>query len=795
SWVKEDTFGQSTHKVIWGIIRQMLLKNESLTPTLIAQKISNLNIKTKDDISIFDYLNAISFSQITAEGTLDNFKELVKLKVLRELITSSDNVKKFVIENKNKEIKEIVSGIDTINNEKIISLYKNINDEIKDIFSDAEQVIEELGNNPPDPNSFIMGPFESINRLYGSLNKKSNITVIGARTGAGKAQPAWCRVMTTNGWKPIGDLTLNDKVIGSDGFAKDIIGIFPQGKLKTFKVTFSDNGKTFCCENHLWTVSDFYQRLHKLNPSVLPLKKIIPNIKKYRRNNFSVPFVSPIQFEPKILKLHPYIMGVYLGNGTSDQSGISFSTPFLDIVDKIRKILPNSDIIINNIDIHYRIKNKTRRYSNTTKNQKTHTWNSINDYGLIGKSSCDKFIPNDYLFSCVEDRLELLRGLMDTDGTINKKENSNTRYYTSSKILANQVKDLIYSLGGRSKIYGPIYLKTNFSIDQSVMYVVSLYFPKKLACPFYTREKMESYIKGCFRLKNRYIVSIDEAQIEECFCIKIKSNDQLYVTDDYLLTHNTAISMYHQVYVAEKYKQPLLWLDFGEMTAQELQMRSIVMMTKGECPLWALETGQWRQNPKWTKIVRDVWQKVKDIKFYYQDTSNMGPQEVISFIRRFSYNKIGRGNPFLVVYDYFKPFETHNYNSPEWKQMGHFMQDIKSFINNELPIPFWGAIQLNRSGITTNKSSDQVDDSENSIGLSDRITQQSSHSFILRFKTMDEIAVEENKFGNMKLFAVKHRHLGHNFLDAVRPVKIGKKFFRNHINLDGGSFYYEDKGD
>jgi len=443
SWVKEDTFGQSTHKVIWGVIRQILLKNESPTPTLIAQRISNLNIKTKDDISIFDYLNAISFSQITAQGTLDNFKELVKLKVLRELVVSADNAKKFVLENKNKEIKEIVSGVDAINNEKIVSLYKNIDEEVKDIFIDAEQVIEGLGDSPPNPDSFIMGPFDSINRLYGSLNKPSNITVVAARSGSGK----------------------------------------------------------------------------------------------------------------------------------------------------------------------------------------------------------------------------------------------------------------------------------------------------------------------------------------------------------------TSICMYHQVYVAQKYGLPLLWLDFGEMTSQELQMRAVVMMTKGEVPLFALETGQWRQNPEWVKTVRDVWQKIKNIKFYYQDVSKFGPQETISFIRRFSYNKVGRSNPFLVVYDYFKPFETHSYNTPEWKQMGHFMQDIKSFINNELPIPFWAAVQLNRSGITTNKSSEQVDDSENSIGMSDRITQQCSHALILRYKTMDEIAVEENKFGNMKLIAVKHRHLGRDFLHAIRPVKIGKRFLKNHVNLDGGSFYYEDRGD
>ena len=441
--VKEDTFGQATHKVIWNILKHSLLKNESVTPTLVAQKISNLNIKTKDDISIFDYLNAISFSQITAKGTIDNFKELVKLAVLRDLVLSSDKAKKFVLENKNKELKEIVSGIDAINNEKVAALYQNIDSEVTNIFDNVEQMIEDIAQNPPDPESFLMGPFPSINDLYGSLHKPSNVTLIAARTGVGKS----------------------------------------------------------------------------------------------------------------------------------------------------------------------------------------------------------------------------------------------------------------------------------------------------------------------------------------------------------------AFAMYYNIWLAEKHNLPLLWLDFGEMTVKEQQFRAICSLTKGQVPLHHLEYGTWRQNAEYTDIVRSTWERVKKIKFYFQDVSNFGSQEVLSFIRRFSYNKVGRNNPFLVVYDYFKPFDTKDFNRPEWKQMGHFLQDVKSFIVNEIPIPFFGAIQINRAGITTNKTSDQVDDSENAIGLSDRITQQSSHAFILRFKTMDEIAVEENRFGNMKLINVKHRHLGKDFMNAIRPVKIGKRYLKNHINIEGGSFYYEDRGD
>ena len=788
SWVKEDTFGQSTHRVIWSVLKQSLLKNESVTPTLVAQKIINLNIKTKDDLSIFDYLNSISFSQITDKGTIDNFKELVKLAVLRDLVKSSDKVKAFISENKNKELKDIVSGVDAINNEKVANLYKNIDSDVRNIFDDIEPLIEGLGNNPPDPDSFILGPFSTVNEIYGSLNKPSNITIIGARSGSGKAQPIWCNVFTLRGWKPLGDVKIGDKIIGADGKEKSVLGVFPQGKKKIFKVKFSDGSSTFCCDDHLWAVnnrSDRKRQSHKTRVKPLSeIRKYITIGQKKKRYNYFIPLCEPIVFDEKKLLLHPYLLGFLLGDGCLTEQGICFGKREKDVVENIRRSLPESD----DLSLHgeaklgWYIKRKKFKY-----HYPSDTKLGIRALGLEGKNCFNKFIPKDYLFASVDQRIQLLQGLVDTDGTIIKHA---TVYSSVSSQLIDDIMFLVGTLGGKATKHAYFPKGKN----QSKIYVLHIAFPKHSVVNMMSsiKHKQKFSIAKC--LWGKSIVSVEEQlNQEECVCISVE--DTLYITDGFNVTHNTSLSMFHQVMVAEKYNLPLLWLDFGEMTYEELQFRATCMLTNGKVPLWALETGQWRNNAEWVDLVRKIWQRVKKIKFYYQDVSNMGPLETISFIRRFSYNKIGRGNNFLVMYDYFKPFDTQDFHKPEWKQMGHFLQNIKSFIVNELPIPFMGAIQLNRSGITTNKTSDQVDDSENAIGMSDRITQQSSHAFILRFKTMDEIAVEENRFGNMKLINVKQRHLGKDYMAAIKPVKIGKRYLKNHINLEGGSFYYEDKGD
>lgn len=256
----------------------------------------------------------------------------------------------------------------------------------------------------------------------------------------------------------------------------------------------------------------------------------------------------------------------------------------------------------------------------------------------------------------------------------------------------------------------------------------------------------------------------------------------------------TAFSMFYNVYLAERYNLPILWMDQGEMSEKELQMRAACMFTQGTVPYWAIEQGKWRNNPIWFESIRAVWPRVKKIKFYYQDVSDMNPKEMISFIRRFSY-KIGKDNMFLACYDYLKPLPLEGKYQSEWQQIGHFLNDIKKFINRELPIPFFAPIQANRRGIIGNKKPEDIDESEDVVSLSDRVTHYCSHAFLLRSKLPEEMAAECNGFGNLKMIGLVHRFLGQDYELALNPVKMGKTQVKNYINLEHKSFWFRDMGD
>ncbi len=257
----------------------------------------------------------------------------------------------------------------------------------------------------------------------------------------------------------------------------------------------------------------------------------------------------------------------------------------------------------------------------------------------------------------------------------------------------------------------------------------------------------------------------------------------------------TTLSLFYNLHLALTYKVPILWCDFSEMSADELRLRLAACLTGGQIPLYAIEHGTWSSNPKQRDLIKSVWPKIKDLQIHYVDIGRMSETDLFSYVRRYKLNHVGRDNPFIWVLDYLKPFDCSNYDAPEWKQMGHFIQHVKSFLP-EINTSLWTALQLNRSGITTGKSSAQVDDSEAAFSVSDRIIQQCSHGFVIRKKLNEELEREQNKYGNMIMKWVKCRHLGQNPQRAIDRVEMpDKKQKENYVNLLSRSFYFEDVGD
>lgn len=245
---------------------------------------------------------------------------------------------------------------------------------------------------------------------------------------------------------------------------------------------------------------------------------------------------------------------------------------------------------------------------------------------------------------------------------------------------------------------------------------------------------------------------------------------------------------------------PVLHFDNGEMSYEEIQNRMCSSLSG--VPLYYIESGKWRNNPKSTKLIRDLWKKIKDWKFYYYNVGGINYDEMINTARRWYYSEVKRGNKMIWSFDYIKLASLGGQTDRFWADIGIMLDKMKTFISKEIifenqpQICLFTSVQANRSGISQNRNSSDIEDSEAVVGLSDMIGQIASHLFILRKKTTDEIISEGEKFGTHKLIQLKSRHMGINpnrAFDLVCMPDGSKK--KNYVNLDFNNFSTSEKGD
>lgn len=355
--------------------------------------------------------------------------------------------------------------------------------------------------------------------------------------GTGKAQPLYSSILTPGGFKTNGETVIGDIVIGGDGKQAMVTGVFPQGVKKVYKVSFSDGASTECCEEHLWTVQDEYQRWNGKS-STLELKEIMLNLKGHDgRKNYSIP-VTDVEFEARELPLDPYAIGLLIGDGGLTTRTPIFSTSDDELLFSLSKELPNGVRPVHKKDSYDYYLSSGR---NNGVNPLTHILRNLN---LMGKNSWNKFIPYEYLHTSKEHRIALLQGLMDTDGTIDHRNGKHVTFNTVSEQLAEDLIWLVRSLGGvcKRKYKKSTWTYNGIKITRGKSINITLNLPPDVN-PFRLERKKNKVIPKTKYKPTRYIESVEEVGETECQCIMVDNDSHLYITDDFIVTHNTILTL------------------------------------------------------------------------------------------------------------------------------------------------------------------------------------------------------------------------------------------------------------
>jgi hypothetical protein len=374
--------------------------------------------------------------------------------------------------------------------------------------------------------------------------------LLGDDTGLGKAQPIYSKVLTSCGWKEIGNIKKGDYVYGSKGKLTKVMGVFPQGKKPVFKVTFSDGASTECCEEHLWTVRTHNSRRSGDGWHVKSLKEIaISGLKRQRNGNgikYYIPMAEAIEHENSQLPIDPYILGVILGDGSITRN-IYLCNGDPELFSIFESKMPDGCRLGN-----YNTRDRYTRPVLGNVDGLNPLKSGLKILNLMGTNWDTKFIPEIYLRASKEQRINLLRGLMDTDGYISKDGNV-TQFYSSNPGLVNNFVELIQSLGGIATVKSKIpQLSRKSKAKKAILaYTVAISLPNDVI-PFSLSRKLNRWKPRTKYLPVRGISKIEPVGLEECVCIRVDADDSLYVTDNYIVTHNTLQVLSTIGYVWEK---------------------------------------------------------------------------------------------------------------------------------------------------------------------------------------------------------------------------------------------------
>lgn len=379
--------------------------------------------------------------------------------------------------------------------------------------------------------------------------------------GLGKALDVSTPIPTPKGWVAMGNLVPGDEVFGPDGKPARVVAVTETMTGRPcYRVRFSDDAEIVADASHQWVTETLpareaasrvarrsavtklrgtdqgYKRVHF--PAIVTTEQIAATIHARGGHalNHSIQTCSPLQYPAQEQPVPAYLLGIWLGDGTSRFGEITCADP--EVVERIAAL---GEPIKKKMDSPY-----GWRLSNGRGGRRAESVQArLRRLGVLG----NKHIPASYLYASTDQRLELLRGLMDSDGTVNQQTDgiSSCEFSVCDERLATDVLELLHGLGIKVAMHaGPATLngrhvgtrwRLPFQTDLPVFHL-----PRKAErlVPLRTR-----------RARLRYITAVEPIASVPVRCIQVDREDGMFVAGRKCIpTHNSMLSRQLAVMIA-----------------------------------------------------------------------------------------------------------------------------------------------------------------------------------------------------------------------------------------------------
>ncbi len=395
----------------------------------------------------------------------------------------------------------------------------------------------------PRLNKYI--PIEPTAKQTAALLMNSQKEMLyGGAAGGGKDMALSTPVLTFNrGWQTMGTLMVGDYVFSITGRPTQIIWKSDIMHNPCYKLTFDKGREEFIAgKNHEWLVwrrrQDTTERtLEKITTEQI-FSRFSNNAPKNRGSLYAIRVALPLQYAQNALPVDPYVLGVWLGDGCR-QSGVVSSVDEEIRVQFIKRgygvYYTESCVRSDRPDIH--------------PDGRLHHWcsarlrNELRQLGFLYNSydtPVEKTIPDEYMQASYNDRLELLRGMMDTDGCAVDRPTGDVELTLANEHLATQFEELIRSLGMQ------VESKQSYDIRNDDRYPLGEYVRYRLnwttGTPvFYLSRKLKKQAKATPVTQQwHYLSNIEPVETVPTQCIQVADAPNVYLVGKTLIpTHNS----------------------------------------------------------------------------------------------------------------------------------------------------------------------------------------------------------------------------------------------------------------
>lgn len=668
----KESFYLRSHQQIFEAMISLFEAGEPIDTVTLYEELKKRN--QVEEVGGAVYLSKLSQNISSAANIEFHARIIIEKQILRGLITSSHEIARSAYEG-NQDAFEILDEAERkifeITESHLQKSFQGMDRAVRD----ALEYIEAI-HSQKDRKFSVPSGFYELDEILGGF-QKSDLVIVAARPSMGKCLGKGTKVLMYDGsLKVVEDVVVGDLLMGNDSTPRKIISL-ARGREMMYWIKQKHGIDYRVNESHILSLkrSRNESKHHQGEVLNIELKEYVSKSNKWKTNYKG--YKTEIDFDYQDVPIDPYFLGIWLGDGKSDSSRIF--TQDEEVVEYLNEYASKSEQYVsvyqnNDKCPAYTItRGKTQQARNNSIQAKLRELNLLNN----------KHIPILYLTNNKSIRLQLLAGLIDSDGHVNSKYGSTVEITSKYKHLAEQIKYLCDTLGYRTSIKEKRATISSIGFESAVWRVRFNGNIEEIPTKIKRKQTKEWADKRNWQVTG---IEVEQDKVDNYYGFEIDGN-HLFLLEDCTVTHNTAFALTVARNAAIDHGVPVGIFSL-EMSTMQLIIR--LLCAEGRLNAHLVRTGK-LPSEEGVKLSKNA-HKLINAPLYVDDSPSQTVLEIRAKARRLKAEK----NVGMIIIDYLQLMQGPPKAESREREISHISRSLKA-LAKELNIPVIALAQLNRA--------------------------------------------------------------------------------------------------